>query len=163
VQALRELAGELQDLVWVVLGDGPDEASLRESVRGAGLEDRVRLAGWRTDAIKIVAAVDAVVQPTLQEGFSQAMVEALWMGVPLVITEVSGARDVIDPGRSGLLVPPADPGALAAAIRELHADEALRGTLARNGHADVERRLTLGRVIPRFEELYTRITRSGSS
>jgi glycosyltransferase involved in cell wall biosynthesis len=163
VQALQALGDELPDLVWLVLGDGPDRARLQESVRASAIEDRVRFLGWRTDAVKVVGAVDAVVQPTLQEGYSQVMVEALWMGTPLVMTEVSGATDLIRSGETGLLVRRADPSALAAAIRALHDDQALRTRVASNARADVASKLTLERVIPRFEAVYTAITGSGSS
>ena len=73
-----------------------------------------------------MAAVDAVVQPTLQEAFSQAMVEALWLGKPLIMTDVSGAPDIISEGHNGMLVPRGDSDALADAIIHLAGDASLR-------------------------------------
>jgi glycosyltransferase involved in cell wall biosynthesis len=104
----------------------------------------------------LMAAMDAVVQPTLQEAFSQVMAEALWMGKPLVITDVSGATDVIRDGENGLLVPKADPNALAGAVARLVADAPLRARLGAAGRAYVEGHLTIEKIIPMYEQVYLR-------
>ena len=90
IEAVRQVREDLPDLVWLVVGDGPDRAALEEAIRQDGLAECVRLLGWRSDALQINGAVDAVVQPSIQEGYSQVMAEALWMGTPLVTTDVSG-------------------------------------------------------------------------
>jgi L-malate glycosyltransferase len=153
LQALGQLA-DLPELVWVVLGDGPGRGELEAQVRGEGFEHQVRFVGWRTDALEIMATVDAIVQPTLQEAYSQVMVEAQWMGTPLVITEVSGATDLVESGETGLLVGRADADALAAAIRNLARDEALRRRLAEASRARVARDLNFAKIIPRYEQVY---------
>lgn len=152
--ALTELAADLPDAVWIVLGDGPSRGELEQGVRRAGLADRVRFLGWRTDALEVMAAADVIVQPTLQEAYSQVMVEALWMGTPLIITEVSGATDLLYSGRTGMLVPRADSPALARAIRTLHANPALRAALAGAARELVEAKLSLKRIIPLYEAVY---------
>ena len=101
-----------------------------------------------------MAAVDAVIQPTLQEAFSQVMVEALWMRKPLIITDVSGAPDIITSGQNGLLVPKADPEMLALNIERLAKNESLRMRLAEAGRAYVEDHLTVQKVIPLYERVY---------
>lgn len=154
VRAVQQIAGELHDLVWLIVGDGPERSRLQQLVRDSGIDDRVRFLGWRTDALRILSAVDVVAQPTLQEGYSQVMVEALWMGTPLVMTDVSGASDLIVDGHTGLLVPRADAGALAAALRMLHDNRELGRRLAVNARAKVEAELTLRTVIPRFADAY---------
>jgi glycosyltransferase involved in cell wall biosynthesis len=153
VQALGQLT-DLPELVWVVLGDGPGRAELEAQVRREGFGDQVRFVGWRTDALQIMATVDAIVQPTLQEAYSQVMVEAQWMGTPLVITEVSGATDLVESGETGLLVGRADASALAAAIRRLARDESLRRRLADASRARVASDLTVDKIIPRYERVY---------
>jgi L-malate glycosyltransferase len=153
VQALGQLT-DLPELVWVVLGDGPGRAELEAQVRREGFGDQVRFVGWRTDALQIMATVDAIVQPTLQEAYSQVMVEAQWMGTPLVITEVSGATDLVESGETGLLVGRADASALAAAIRRLARDESLRRRLAEASRARVASDLTVDKIIPRYEQVY---------
>jgi glycosyltransferase involved in cell wall biosynthesis len=79
------------------------------------------------------------------------------MGTPLVMTDVSGAPDLIADGVTGLLVPRGDAAALAQALRTLHGDPDLRGRLASAARAAVERRLTLTQVIPRFADAYRRV------
>jgi glycosyltransferase involved in cell wall biosynthesis len=154
VQALGALARTLPDLVWVVLGDGPQRRELEAQVGAAGLSEIVRFTGWRTDALAVIAAADVVVQPTLQEAYSQVMVEAQWMGTPLVITEVSGACDLISSDETGIVVPRRDPDALAAAIGRLHGDPALGRRLASTARARVAAELVPARVIPRYESAY---------
>jgi len=100
--------------------------------------------------------VDAVVQPTLQEAFSQVMAEALWMGKPLVITCVSGATDVIQHSHNGLLVPKGDPRALKVAIERLICDAGLREKLATKGKHYVTQNLRLEVIIRQYEKSYER-------
>ncbi len=104
----------------------------------------------------LMAAVDAVVQPTLQEAFSQVMAEALWMGKPLVITKVSGATDIICDSQNGLLVPKEDPQALTEAIERLVRDDQLREKLATNGRHYVTQNLQIGDIILQYQNSYKR-------
>jgi glycosyltransferase involved in cell wall biosynthesis len=154
---MRQLHQELPDLVWLVVGDGPDRAALEEEIRDSGLAECVRLLGWRSDALRINGAVDAVVQPSIQEGYSQVMVEALWMGTPLVTTDVSGARDLVADGDTGLVVPKADSSALADAVRRLYQDANLRDDLARRARQYVETHLSIDAIVPRFEHVYREV------
>lgn len=160
VDALRRLAPEVADLVWLVVGEGADRAELETAAIRSGVADRVRFLGWRKDALRIVGAVDVVVQPSLQEAYSQAMVEALAMGVPLVMTNVSGARDLIADGETGVVVERGDVGALVDAVRRLHGDPALRERLGRGGRHHVEATLTAREIVPRYEESYMRAVRA---
>ena len=154
--ALKRVREQLPNVLWLVVGEGPERAAIERQLREDGLEEAARLVGWRRDAMTIMAAADAVVQPTLQEAFSQAMVEALWMRKALVITDVSGAPDLIEHGCDGLLVPRGDAAALAAAVLDLARDADLRARLGDAGRAHVERRLDIGRIIRLYEESYLR-------
>ena len=116
--------------------------------------DTVKLLGWRKDAMEIMSAVDAVAQSTLQEAFSQVMCEAMWLGKPLLMTDVSGARDIINDGENGLVVPKTDQDALAAGITALARDVELRGRLGRNGQASVTARFTIDKMIRYYENSF---------
>lgn len=154
LDAMAELVPACPDVRWLVVGDGAERASLEARVRAAGLGHRVTLAGWRHDAVDLMAATDLVVQPTLQEAFSQVMGEAMWLGRPLVITDVSGATDIVEDGVNGFLVPKRDPAALAAAILRLRGDEGLRRTVGAAGHRWVTTELTPEQIVPRYEAVY---------
>jgi glycosyltransferase involved in cell wall biosynthesis len=156
LEAMAQLRARVPEASLLLVGDGPARGDLERLVRDRGLGNVVRMLGWRRDTMAVMSAVDAVVQPTLSEAFSQAMVEALWMAKPLVMTDVSGARDVIRHGENGLLVPPGDPRALAHAIERLAGDPPLRASLARYGRAYVENNLSIEAVIPRYERAYSR-------
>jgi glycosyltransferase involved in cell wall biosynthesis len=78
-----------------------------------------------------MVSVDVIVQPTLQEAFSQAMVEALWLNKPLVITDVSGAPAIIRNGENGILIPKGDQDAAGQSLAQLATDQSLRRDLVR--------------------------------
>jgi len=156
IRAMEDLHADYPQLALLIVGEGPERAALEQQIRDADLGDVIRLLGWRRDAMTLMAAVDAVVQPTLQEAFSQVMAEALWMGKPLVITCVSGATDVIQHSHNGLLVPKGDPRALKVAIERLICDAGLREKLATKGKHYVTQNLRLEVIIRQYEKSYER-------
>jgi glycosyltransferase involved in cell wall biosynthesis len=152
-EALQRLRREGIRATWLLAGDGPARATLERLVRDMGIADCVRMLGWRTDALDLMAASEVVVQPTLHEAFSQVMVEAMALGRPLVISDVSGVRDVVQDGETGLVVPPGCSDALATAIRILaRPEEAQR--LGTNASRAVREKLDIRAIAPRFEQLY---------
>jgi glycosyltransferase involved in cell wall biosynthesis len=159
IEAVARLKSRFPALAAVIVGDGPQRGALARQIETSGLGDAVRLLGWRRDAMRLMAAVDCVVQPTLQEAFSQVMAEALWMHKPLVISDVSGAADVVRDGENGLIVPKGDVAALAAAIERLLTDGPLRDRLVTAGRAFVEEHLAIEHVIQQYEAVYERAMR----
>jgi len=154
LEAAAALMDGLPKLHFYLVGDGPERVGLADQINRLGLTHRVRALGWRQDGLSLMAAMDAVVQPTLQEAFSSAMVEAMWLGKPLVMSDVSGARDLIEHRRTGWIVPPGDPVALAAAIRELAHDPDAARAVGRLASRHVRDHLRLERIIPMYERVY---------
>ncbi|MCA3178842.1 MAG: glycosyltransferase [Burkholderiales bacterium] len=118
----------------VIVGDGELRAAVEARVRGHGIGDRVRLLGTRADVPALLASFDAFVLASGTEGYSLALVEAAAAALPAVATDVGGNREIVSDGRTGLIVPPADPAALAAAMIALAGDPERRealGTAAR--------------------------------
>jgi glycosyltransferase involved in cell wall biosynthesis len=152
-EALRRLKEAGIRATWLLAGDGPARETLSGLVRELGIHDRVRMLGWRTDPLDLMAASDIVVQPTLHEAFSQVMVEAMALGRPLVICDVSGVREVVQDGATGLVVPPRHSDALAAAILRL-ADPQEAARLSRNAARVIRKTLDIRLIAPRFEVLY---------
>ncbi len=131
LEALSSLVSEGLQCRLALVGDGPERSALEEEVRVRGLD--VLFAGQRTDAARYVAAADVVVLPSLHEGMSNAIMEAMALGRPVVATSVGGTPELL--GDTGLLCPPGDPRALAEALRRVLLDPALRerlGVAARN-------------------------------
>jgi glycosyltransferase involved in cell wall biosynthesis len=103
-----------------IVGTGPDDLPA---------PDRVERAGWQPDPLAAVADAWVYVQPSRSESYGLALAEARALGLPVVATDVPGLRDQVADGEDGLLVPPEDPAALAAALARLLADRPLAGRL----------------------------------
>jgi glycosyltransferase involved in cell wall biosynthesis len=121
-----------------------------------GLKDRFVFLGFRADVPEILADLDVFVLSSVSEGLSIATIEAMAAGKPVVVTRSGGPREVVEDGRTGLLVPPADPKALASRICELLRNPDLATTLSRNARAEVDSKFSLARMIREYESLYER-------
>lgn len=162
VDAAAKLIDKVPNLLVLLVGEGPERARIEDQIARLGVGENVKLTGWRTDAMAIMAAAEAVAQSTLQEAFSQAMIETMWMSKPLVMTDVSGARDVIASGENGLLVPPGDPQALGDAISKLAADAELARKLAANAHDYVANNLVISKKIKEYEQVFQKAAASNA-
>lgn len=118
VEAFGELCRGRDDTLLVLTGDGPLRPAIQDAVRAAGLADRVRFPGLLAyeDVARHVAACDALVLPSRNEGMPLCVIEALACGRPAVCTRVGGTPELVTDERYGLLVPPDDSPALAAAL-----------------------------------------------
>jgi glycosyltransferase involved in cell wall biosynthesis len=146
----------------VLVGDGQDRERLAALAASEGIADSVRFLGWRDDVLDVMSAADAVVQPTLNEAFSQVMLESMALGRALVMSDVGGVADLVEDGVSGLVVPIGDVDRLAGALLELQRPGAT-DRLGDNAARVARERLDVKRIAPQFEALYTRIAdRAGS-
>jgi glycosyltransferase involved in cell wall biosynthesis len=145
----------------LILGDGPLRAKAEQQAHRLGVAERTVFAGLRRDVPAFLAGLDVLVFSSEREGLSVAMLEAMAAAVPVVATAVGGTPELIEPGVTGLLVPPGDPQALADAILRVlqHPDEA--GALTRAARARVRSRFTLRGMIEAYEDIYA--GRPGSS
>jgi glycosyltransferase involved in cell wall biosynthesis len=137
-----------------VLGDGPDREPIEARRDELGLRGRVELLGARDDVDAQLAGADAFVLPTLWEGLPISILEAMAAALPVVASQVGGIPEEVLDGHTGLLVPPSDPVALAAALRRLDADGEAARALGRAGHALALRRFSLGRMVERYDALF---------
>ncbi len=142
---LFEALARLPDLaVRVVCAGGGSEGAALASRRDAlGLAARVRFLGEVAEVAELLAAADLVVVPSLHEGLGVAALEAMAAGKPVVASRVGGLAEVVEDGVSGLLVPPGDAGALAAAMRRIAADRPAARALGRAGQERVAARYTM--------------------
>jgi len=114
----------------------------------------VRFHGRVNDVPRHLAETDVFVLPSRSEGISNALLEAMAHGVPSIATDIPGNRDLIEDGRTGLLVPPDDAKALSEALLRLAGDRSLRETLGRAGRRLVEERFDLRIVAGKYAEMY---------
>jgi teichuronic acid biosynthesis glycosyltransferase TuaC len=125
VEAFRELCRRRDDALLVLMSDGPLRPEIEAAVRAHGLADQVRFPGVLESGLipLYMAAADALVLPSFNEGMPLCVIESFACGRPVVATAVGGTPELITESRYGLLVPPGDPAALATAL-----DEALKRT-----------------------------------
>jgi glycosyltransferase involved in cell wall biosynthesis len=143
-------------LLACVIGDGPDRAALERRAEELGMAERVRWSGIRSEAGRLFAAFDAFVLSSRTEGTPIVLLEAMQAGVPIVATSVGGVPDVVGPGEAWL-VPPDDPGAIAEAIRKVHADATGASRRAEAARRRLEADFAPGPWLDAYERLYRRV------
>lgn len=141
----------------VMVGDGP----LREQVAGilgqAGAGKLAWLAGERDDVPQLMRGLDLFVLPSLAEGVSNTLLEAMASGLPVVATAVGGNPELVDDGRTGRLVPAADPQALALAIREYVVNPEMAKRQGSAARRITEQRFGLDVMVKKYIDLYDRV------
>lgn len=143
----------------VVVGEGPWGDRLRKMARRRHLEGRLLLLGEREDALELLSLFDIFVLPSLWEGLPFVLFEAAGLRKPIVATAVDGVIEVIEHGKTGLLVPPGDSRALAEAVMTLLKDRELAQRLAERARALIPPRFPLSRMIEQTQNLYLELCR----
>jgi glycosyltransferase involved in cell wall biosynthesis len=138
----------------LLVGDGPLRAALEEQVRSRGLVRNVRFLGLRRDVPDLLAAADLLVHPSLEEGFSNAILEAMAAGRPVVATDVGGNAEAVCDGRTGWLVPPRDTAALTHAILRMLRDPACARAMGAAGRARVLQQFQMATMVEKYEATY---------
>ena len=156
LRAVALLVGEGLPVRAVLAGDGPQRAKLEALADQLGLSARLELRGEvpHERVPSVLAELDVFAMPSRAEGFGVAALEAAAMELPVVASNVDGIPDVVDDGRTGLLVAPGDAAALAGAIRRLASDASLRAEMGRAGRALVEERYRWEENVSQMERLY---------
>ncbi len=159
LEAAAWLAREHPDLTFSVAGEGDMRGPLEASARERGLADRFQLPGAVADVPGFLGSLDIAVLPSLSEGMSNALLEYMAAGRPIVATAVGAAPELIEDGVHGLLVPPGDAGRLAAAINRLLWQPRLARRLGeaalRRAHERYGREAMVGRFTAFYEGLAT--------
>lgn len=149
----RVLRGR-QDFAFVIAGEGPLRDGLERFAARKGIAERVRFLGFRKDVPNLIAGCDLLVVPSLWEGMPNVILEAMAGGRPVIATDVEGCRELVAPGRTGVLVPKGRPRALAEAILSFRSDEAKWREMGRAGHQRAVREFTLRRMIDANISIY---------
>jgi glycosyltransferase involved in cell wall biosynthesis len=157
VRAFATLMGAYPEALLVLAGDGPCREELARLVAELGAGGRVRLLGECRDVPQVLAAMDLFVLPSLAEGMSNTILEAMAVGLPVVATRVGGNRELVDEGETGRLVPPGDPRALADAVAGYLDDAHVRGLHGKASRRRASETFALERMYRAHESLYGRL------
>jgi len=160
VAAAALVLRQVPEARFLIVGEGECRAALEAQVAELGLQQRVLLVGFRTDVPALLAAFDIFCFPSHLEGLGTSVLDALASGRPVVATRAGGIPEMIEDGRHGLLVPPRDPAALAAALLRLLEQREFAQSLGRAGRQRVEQEFSSERTtegtLREYEQLLAR-------
>ncbi len=155
IRAMQQLEG----VTLVLVGEGSERGPLEQLARDVGVAERVVWEGWSDRARTYLGAFDVFALPSRFEGFPLVVLEALLARSAVVAADVGSVAEAVRHEETGLLVPPDDPAALAAALRRLFADPDLRRRLGEQGRRLVLERFTADHMTRGFERLYAELFR----
>lgn len=159
LNACRLLVEKHPSLQVLVVGDGPERAALERQSSQLGIRDNVIFTGYQAPAPFISLMDVAALTTNLAEGMPNFVMEAMWLGKPVVATGIGGTAELVLHGETGLLVPPGDVEALAGAIGALFSDPARASRMGELGRQRIAEHFSLEAMVTAHEGLYTEIYR----
>ena len=157
VRAAALVKRQYPDVMFIIAGSGPLQEKLTGLIRDHDLNHEFKLLGFRPDIADVIGALDIAVLTSSQEGLPLALLEVMAAGKPVVVTEVGGMAEVVQTGRTGWLVPPHNPAAVAQALLHLleHKEQAL--AWGRAGQELVQQKFSRAAMAARTAELYSQL------
>ena len=159
LEMAAHLLAEFPKTRFLIIGDGLLRPDLERMAVELGIADRCTFAGWRDDRHALLASMDVFVMPSLKEAGPTALLEAMAMGLPVVSTRVGMAREVVDDGQDGFIVPLADSKALTDAVRPLVADPSFRAHVGALSRRKAETSFSIDRMAEHYLNLVAEILR----
>ena len=154
LDAMPQIVGAQPNAYYLIVGDGENMTALQEQRQALGLENHVRFAGFRSDIAALLAASDLFVHPTLDDALPTVLIEAMGAEKPLVASAVGGVPELLEDQVNGILVPPTDVNALAAACLKLIEDPARAAQMAQAGRKIANEKFSIATQIEKLENLY---------
>ena len=153
IRAAALIRDRCENVRFLIVGDGEEREMLEQRVKALGLQEQCIFTGKRNDIPSVMAALDVFVLSSLNEGFGRVLIEAMAAGAVVVSTEVGGTKDVIEDGKSGILVPPSSPDRITDAVCRVLDDHELYGRLKKGGRERAQF-FDVSSMAGKFEELY---------
>ncbi|MCK4825937.1 glycosyltransferase, partial [bacterium] len=147
----------LEKCKMLLLGDGPELPFVRNTAKDLGVKEKVIFPGMRSDIPKCLSLVDIYVQPSKFEGVPNAVLEAMAAGLPVIATNVGGVPEIVEDGRTGILVEVDDETTLAQSIDLLIEDSGKRRKMGLFGRKRVVFRFSIQKMVSEYEKLYEQI------
>lgn len=157
IEAAVQIKETFPDITFIIAGEGPLRNELEAQISRLDLESTFRLLGDRDDVPEILSIMDVYAQPSLWEGLGRAMTEAMYMKKPVIASNVNAVPELVENGKTGVLVPPRDVSALVEAIKNLLENEDKRRALGRSAHKRVFPAFSADLMIGKIEDLYLRL------
>lgn len=157
ISAAKEIVKVHPRTQFVLVGEGSKRSEFEQRVKDLGLEANFLFLGRRSDVPAILACCDIAVLPSLAEGLPNAVLEYLAAGLPVVATALGGNLEIIQDGTTGLLVPPQDSQALAAALIKVLSDDAFAARISEAGNDYVKQNFSFERLVADVEQLYSKL------
>ncbi|OGY50293.1 MAG: hypothetical protein A3J65_04660 [Candidatus Buchananbacteria bacterium RIFCSPHIGHO2_02_FULL_45_11b] len=154
IKAAAEIISAHPEVFFVLIGEGELRPKLEKEIENLGLKNNFLLSGAKPEAYKYLSAFDLFVLPSIKEGFSYTILEAMQAAKPIIATEVGGNPEMIIDGENGLLVKPAGPEELAGAINKILSDKNLAPRLGRQAKIDVSQKFRLEKMLGETEKIY---------
>jgi len=155
LEAVHQLGDYIPGLKLLIVGDGPARRVTEDRAGELNIRDRVIFTGYRRDVPELLAAMNQFVLPsTKNEATSQVIPQAMLMGVPVIASTAGGLTEVVEHGRTGLLVPPHDPGAIKAAVLANYRRPDQARSMAVAAREEALKKWTFTAMIDRTEAVY---------
>ncbi len=154
LQAVSIAVQSCPSLHLILLGDGPDRLNLEHQAVVFGIAEKVTFAGYHENVGAYLRSAHIFVLPSLSEGISNALLEAMAFGLPCIASSVGGNVEVLDQGKCGVLLPPNDVMAWAQALEEMATTESLRQQMGELAHRRIVENYDFGIIGMKYEELY---------
>jgi glycosyltransferase involved in cell wall biosynthesis len=162
IRAAAIVCAQRSDVEFVIAGEdksrnGENRADLEKLISDLALNDRIRLLGWIDNVAELLSTFDVFISPSRAEPFGLSIVEAMAAGIPVIATASEGAREIIEDGATGRLVPIDDSNALAQAIQDFLDNANEPGRLAANAKTSARERFSVGTMVDRTERVYAEV------
>jgi glycosyltransferase involved in cell wall biosynthesis len=157
ISAMPEIVRRWPGAVLLVIGRGELEASLKAQAEQLGIGANIRFLGMRQDVPRLLSVLDAFVLPSLSEGLSLALLEAIASGKPVVVTRVGGNPEVIEHGQTGFLVEPENASDLAANLVKLLSNSGMMQQFGRQAAERVRQHFSMEQTVDRYKDLYAQL------
>lgn len=158
IDAFSQIAQKVPHAKLVIIGDGPLNGDLKQQVAGLGISHKVLFTGYRNDVLELLRGFDVFILPSLAEGLSIALLEAMASKLPVVASRVGGIPEVFGQSECGKLVPPKDASVLASAMLEMSSLEyKTKKYLGENGRKRIEEEFTVDIMVKNLTEVYNSV------
>jgi len=157
IQAIPKVIEVFPETRFLIVGEGPMRRRLEELGEKFQVKDNIIFAGFRSDIKEILESIDLLAMPSLLEGLPMVLLEGMAMSKPIVATRIEGITEVLEDGKTGLLVPAQDPHALAEAITEILNNKTKANLLGQNARKIAEEKFSVKKMVEQLEWVYEKL------